>query len=165
MTEIAILLLLARKLHGYLVSMGRDRLMQIRTPKGFTLIELMIVIAILAMLLVVAIPAYQDLSIRARVSEGLYAAAPVKLAISEAISSGRVPGPVDFDTTGLQTEYVDSIQIANDGTGQITVATRNTGAGIDPAFTMTPSTLGSKSVMWVCALSAGESTHLPASCR
>lgn len=139
--------------------------MQCRTRNGFTLIELMIVIAILAMLLVVAIPAYQDLSIRARVSEGLNAAAPVKLAVSEALSSGRTPGQADFDTTGVQTDYVDSIQIASDGTGQIIVTTRNTGADTDPVFTMTPSTLGSESVMWVCALSSGESTHLPASCR
>lgn len=139
--------------------------MKTRPSGGFTLIELMIVIAILAILLAVAIPAYQDFSIRARASEGLQAAAPVKLAVSEAISSGRTPSPVEFDTTGIQTEFVDSIQIANDGTGQITVTTRNTGAGTDPVFTMTPSTVGSRSVTWVCALSSGESTHLPASCR
>lgn len=139
--------------------------MTTRKTKGFTLIELMIVIAILAILLALAIPAYQDLSIRAKVSEGLYAAAPVKLAVSEALSSGRTPGPAEFNTVGLQTEYVDTIDIANDGTGQITVSTRNTGAATDPVFTMTPSTLASGSVTWVCELSVGESTHLPASCR
>jgi type IV pilus assembly protein PilA len=109
---------------------------------GFTLVELMIVIAILAILLALALPAYRDYSIRARTSEGINAAAPVKLVVSETLSAGREPLPSDFDTSSLQTEYVDSIQIASDGTGQILVTTRNTGANTDPAFALTPSTGG-----------------------
>lgn len=135
-----------------------------RFHKGFTLIELMIVIAILATLLAIAIPAYQTFTIRAKASEGLSVVAPVKLALSEAISSGRPPEPVEFDTSGLETQYVDSIQIASDGSGQITVTTRNTGASTDPAFTMTPRTVGS-GVGWVCEQTAGEAAHMPATCR
>jgi type IV pilus assembly protein PilA len=139
--------------------------MHIRNSKGFTLIELMIVIAILGILLAIAIPAYQDYSIRAKVSEGIYAVAPVKLAVTDSILSGLEPSPANIDTSSLQTTYVDSVSIANDGTGTITVTTRNTGAGTDPVFTLTPSTVNSGSISWVCQHSSGETSHLPASCR
>ena len=136
-----------------------------KAKQGFTLIELMIVIAILAILLALAIPAYQDYSIRAKASEGIYAVAPVKMAISETLDAGLEPSPSDFDTSGIQTDYVDSVQIANDGSGEITVTTRNTGAITDPAFTLTPSTATAGAITWVCQQTSGESRHLPASCR
>ena len=64
----------------------------IRKQSGFTLIELMIVIAILAILLAIAIPAYQDYTVRAEVSECVQGAAPAKVAVSEyAISRGSLP--------------------------------------------------------------------------
>ncbi|NNK52653.1 MAG: prepilin-type N-terminal cleavage/methylation domain-containing protein, partial [Xanthomonadales bacterium] len=58
-----------------------------RVSKGFTLIELMIVIAIVAILLALALPAYQDYTIRAKVTEGLSVAASPKLAVSETCQS------------------------------------------------------------------------------
>lgn len=138
--------------------------MHSQAEKGFTLIELMIVIAILGILLAVAIPAYRDYSIRAKVSEGIYAAAPVKVRVSESIVAGEAPLPAQIDTSNLGSEYVASIQIANDGSGQIRVTTQNTGAGTDPVFTLTPRT-GSSGVGWACEQTAGQGKHIPASCR
>lgn len=80
--KIANRLQLARELHGYSVPKGRDRFMQVQTQKGFTLIELMNVIAIPAISLMPTIPAYHDLPIRAR---GFSALAPI------ALFSGALP--------------------------------------------------------------------------
>ena len=84
-----------------------------KIQQGFTLIELMIVIAILGILMAIAIPAYQDYTIRAKVSEAVMAAAPFKLAISESASAEgglanvtATNSGVDF--TNIGTDYVAS---------------------------------------------------------
>lgn len=134
--------------------------------RGFTLIELMIVIAILAILLAIAIPAYQDYSIRTKVSEGLYLAGPAKVAVVETYhSAGSVPDQTATGYEGAQTRYVESIVIADDGTGTITITTRATGADPAPVLRLVPELLPGDVTTWECQYSAGSTRYIPSECR
>ncbi len=142
-----------------------------KKQQGFTLIELMIVVAIIGILAAIAIPAYQDYTIRAQVSEGLNLAAGAKAAVSEyTMDRGRFP--TDNTLAGLSAaadingSYVTSVGVAGN---VITV----TYGGSRPAhqliagqtLTMTGTT-NAGSVEWTCA-SGGviAAKHLPAACR
>ncbi|MEN1727196.1 MAG: prepilin-type N-terminal cleavage/methylation domain-containing protein, partial [Pseudomonadota bacterium] len=123
--------------------------------RGFTLIELMIVIAILAILLAIAIPAYQNYSIRTANSECMSLVTQVKLAVVEsAHSNGTVAaGVADLASTGITaadvaTPRCDGLSIA---AGVITINSTGNSGTSPGTFTFTPtqSTLGS-SIQWNC---------------
>lgn len=138
--------------------------------KGFTLIELMIVIAILGILAVIALPAYQDYTIRAKISEGLSLAEPAKLAVAETSAALGGLGQITATNTGYTfpaggTKYVSNIAIEAT-TGKITVTTQKTGASTDPVFTLTPNQVNPESpITWECKVTGGEAKHVPANCR
>jgi type IV pilus assembly protein PilA len=132
--------------------------------KGFTLIELMIVVAIIGILAAVALPAYQDYTVRAKVSELILAGSSYRTAISEKYQT-------DNDSvnagSGLSFNIVGKIsggQVTTAGTIVISGSTVNTSIGQAVTITITPtynSTSGT--ITWSCAGTPAK--YMPATCR
>ena len=144
-----------------------------RVSKGFTLIELMIVIAIIAILVALALPAYQDYTIRTKVAEGLSVGASAKLAASETCQSDPTITSLDNTLAGYSfdaSKYVDALTIAGtcvigtDSGVVITVDTSNTGATSDVTLTLTGN-LANSNIDWECSHTSGEARHVPTTCR
>jgi type IV pilus assembly protein PilA len=153
---------------------GSQYMSQRINNRGFTLIELMIVIAIIAILLSLALPAYNDYTIRSKVSEGFSTAASAKLAVSETCQSEPdkvINNNSDAGYAFTASTYVSNIQLyGNCGDGgqtlHVDVFTQNTGAAIDPNFELESAGVGEDGRMaWDCVRYSGLPQHVPSSCR
>ena len=142
--------------------------------KGFTLIELMIVVAIIGILAAIAIPAYQDYTIRAQVSEGLSLASGVRASVTEVFQSTGA-WPTDNEEAGVADpddiagKYVDSVTVSADGDdGVITVTFEgdNANPALAGATLVLTGTGVDGAVSWVCTGEGDmESKYLPSTCR
>ena len=133
--------------------------------KGFTLIELMIVVAIIGILAAIAIPAYQDYTIRSKVTEGLNLAGSAKVSVSEAFQSNDIAGvaaaSADWVAAFKPTKYVSGITIdPADGHIIITYGA-NTPQLSGKTLVLTPNIVGAKlatglsgNIDWSCASNA-----------
>lgn len=111
--------------------------MKRQAQQGFTLIELMMVVAIVGILAAIALPVYQDYAVRSKMSEPVAALAACKTAIQE-YATTKVAWPADVAAAGCSTtatQYLASMMVS--GTGAITAGTTNTGAG-DCNLVLTP---------------------------
>ena len=141
-----------------------------RVSKGFTLIELMIVIAIIAILVALALPAYQDYTIRTKVAEGLSVAASAKLAAAETCQSDPALTGMNATLAGYTFEpstYVSAVTI-NGGCNVdefIQVNAAVTSATGTTAGTITLSgDINVGNISWTCT-STLDNRFVPATCR
>ena len=140
-----------------------------RVQQGFTLIELMIVVAIIGILAAVALPAYRDYTVRAKVSEVILAASAPKTAISEFVNSnGVLPSAGSITIDSQASKYVATV--AYDGTDVVvttTASTANGDAALNSLVLKLKPVLSGTVVTWTCGVTGTTilAKHRPSRCQ
>ncbi|TCV94948.1 type IV pilus assembly protein PilA [Luteibacter rhizovicinus] len=140
-----------------------------RSTAGFTLIELMIVVAIIAILSAIAIPAYKDYLIRAQVSEGVTLATGAKVAVWEFVTN-KGAFPSSNESAGLPTpssiagKYVSTVEVKSSGTIEVGFNQPDTNDSLQKSILVLSPVNNGGSIGWTCKGSIN-SRYLPTSCR
>jgi type IV pilus assembly protein PilA len=138
-----------------------------KATQGFTLIELMIVIAIIGILVAIAIPTYQDFTVRGRVAEALTLSSILRQTISENYFSrgGYLNGTIDCQGISNTTFNSDNIRSISCNTANSSISILTTAKAGSITLKLTP-TVNSQRIDWTCSISqASEFKYVPPECR